>query len=194
MFGNSHLDRMRETFSDQFSSDGHDFIYRRSQRGPALRVSKLERDELLAAFNRRIRIAMWSTMSSTLIFILLLVWLVPDTGGSGAQNATWVGVAAIVSLFTGLFYRAWSAPSRELERRNPESPPLSKKEARELTYAKMTYGQLALAALMGASFIFKMSMREDVLHGSGLAWAVFGGGLVLLSVVQAVRKWRFNHH
>jgi hypothetical protein len=154
----------------------------------------LERDEFLAAFNRRIRIAMWSTMSSTIIFTLLLVWLVPDTAGPDAQRATWVGVAAIVSLFTGLFYRAWSAPSRELERRNPEGPPLSKKQARELTYAKMTYGQLALAALVGASFVLKMSMREDVLHGSGLAWVVFGGALVLLSVVQAVRKWRFNHH
>jgi hypothetical protein len=77
---------------------------------------------------------------------------------------------------------------------NPGGPALSKEEAGALTFSKITYGQLALAALMGVGLVWKMSTTIDVFHGSGLVWLVFGGGLVLLAGVQAIRKWRFGRH
>jgi len=194
MFGNAHLDRLRQAFADQFSGDGHSFIYRRYQKGAPVRVSKLERDGFVAAFNKRIRYAMWSIVPATVGLILLLVWLIPDADSPSAQIAIWGGIAAILLPFMVIFYWAWGAPSRELERRTPEGPALSKKEARALAFSKITYGQLAVAALMGVGLVWKMATKVDVLHGSGLVWLVFGGALVLLSGVQAIRKWYFSQH
>jgi hypothetical protein len=87
MFGNAHLDRVRQAFADQFSDDGHNFIYRRYQKGAPVRVSRLERDEFVAVFNRRISYAMWSTFPATVGLILLLVWLIPDADSPAAQIA-----------------------------------------------------------------------------------------------------------
>jgi hypothetical protein len=53
---------------------------------------------------------------------------------------------------------------------------------------------LALAALIGVGLVWKMSTKIDVFHGAGLVWSVFGGALVLLAGVQAIRKWRFNQY
>jgi hypothetical protein len=192
MFGNAHLDRVRQAFADQFSSDGHSFIYRRYQKGVPVRVSKLERDGFVAAFNKRIRYAMWSIVPATVGLILLLVWLIPDSDSPAAQIGMWGGIAAILLPFMMIIYRAWGAPSRELESRTPEGPALSKEEARTLAFSKITYGQLALAALMGVGLVWKMWTKIDVFHGSGLVWLVFGGALVLLAGVQAIRKWRFS--
>jgi O-antigen/teichoic acid export membrane protein len=192
MFGNAHLDRVRQAFADQFSSDGHSFIYRRYQKGVPVRVSKLERDGFVAAFNKRIRYAMWSIVPATVGLILLLVWLIPDSDSPAAQIAMWGGIAAILLPFMMIFHWAWGAPSRELGSRTPEGLALSKEEARTLAFSKITYGQLALAALMGVGLVWKMSTKIDVFHGSGLVWLVFGGALVLLAGVQAIRKWRFS--
>jgi hypothetical protein len=194
MFGNAHLDRVRQAFADQFSDDGHNFIYRRYQKGAPVRVSRLERDEFVAVFNRRISYAMWSTFPATVGLILLLVWLIPDADSPAAQIAMWGGIAAILLPFMVIFYWAWGAPSRELKRRTPEGPALSKTEARALAFSKITYGQLALAALIGVGLVWKMSTKIDVFHGAGLVWSVFGGALVLLAGVQAIRKWRFNQY
>lgn len=105
-----------------------------------VRVSKLERDGFVAAFNKRIRYAMWSIVPATVGLILLLVWLTPDTDSPAAQIAMWGGIAAILLPFMVVFYWAWGAPSRELERRTPEGPALSKEEARALAFSKITYG------------------------------------------------------
>lgn len=192
MFANAHLDRVRQAFADQFSDDGHGFIYRKYQKGVPVRVSKLERDGFVAAFNQRTRYAMWSIVPATFGLILLLAWLTPETDNPVAQIAIWGGIAAILSPFLVLFYWAWGAPSRELASRTPEGPALTKEEARALAFSKISYGQLALAALMGVGLVWKKSTKIDVVHGSGLVWLVFGGALVLLAGVQAIRKWRFS--
>lgn len=194
MFGNAHLDRLRQAFADQFSDDGHGFIYRKYQKGVPVRVSKSERDGFVATFDQRIRYAMWSIVPATVALILLLVWLIPDANGSAAQIAIWIGLGAILLPFMAIFYWAWGAPSRELERRPPEGPALTVEEARALSFSKITYSQLALAALIGIGLVWRKSTEVNVLHGSGLIWAVFGAALVIFAGVQAVRKWRFNQH
>lgn len=195
MFGNAHLDRLRQAFADQFADDGRDFIYRKYQKGVPVRVSKLERDEFVATFNKRIRYAMWSIVPATVGLILLLVWLAPnDDDSPAAQFAMWGGIATILLPFMAIFHWAWGAPSRELERRPPEGAALTREEARALAFSKITYGQLALAALMGMGLIWKMSTKVDVFHGSGLIWLVFGAALVVLAGVQTLRKWRFRQH
>jgi len=194
MFGDAHLDRLRQAFADQFSEDGHSFIYRKYQKGVPVRVSRLERDGFIAAFNKHARYAIWSSVSVTVGLTLLLVCLMPDSDSPAAQIAMWGSIAALLLPFMVILYRAWNAPSRELERRTPEGPPLSKEEARALAFSRITYGRLALMALMGVGFVWKMSLKIDIFHGSGLVWLVFGGALVLLAAVQAIRKWRFDQY
>ncbi|WP_188054722.1 hypothetical protein [Sphingosinithalassobacter sp. CS137] len=192
MFSNPHFDRVRQLFADQFSDDSRGIVYRKGQKGAPVRVSEIERDEFVATFNKRIRYAGWSIFPATLGLILLLVWLTPDADSPSAQIAMWIGIAAILVPFMVIYYWAWNAPSRELERRTPEGAPLTKEEARVLAFSKITYGQLLLAALMGVGLVWKMSAESDVFHGWGMVWLILGGVLIFLAGVQAVRKWRFG--
>ena len=194
MFGNAHFNRLRQAFDDQFSDDGHGFIYRKYQKGASVRVNKSERDGFVASFERRIRYATWSIIPAIVSLVLLLVWLVPDLDSSIGQVAMYGGITAILLLFMAIFYWAWGAPSRELERRTPEGPALSKEKTRALVFSKITYGQLALVALMGIGLVWKMSIKVDVFHGSGLVWLFCGAALIIIACVQAIRKWRFIQH
>ena len=49
----------RKSFADQFEQDGSGFIYRRSQKGEAIRVSADERNRFIDDFNRNLRRGMW---------------------------------------------------------------------------------------------------------------------------------------
>ncbi len=192
MFGSAHVDRIQQAFADQFSDSGQDFIYRKYQKGVPVRVSKSERDRFVAAFNKRIRCATWSIVPATVGLILLLFWLVPDSDSAAGQIAIWAGMAAVILPFMTIFYWSWAAPSHELERRLPEGPVLTKEEARVLALSKITYRQLALAALMGIGLIWTKSTKVDIFHGPGLIWLIFGAALVVVVGVQALRKCRFG--
>lgn len=192
MFGTSQLKRVRQTFEDQFTENAGNYLYRKNQKGAPIRVSKTERDEFVAAFSRRIRYGYWSIFPSTLILILLLAWLTPAAESPSANLALWVGLCVALSPFMIVFLWAWYAPSRELQRRVPEGAALTREEARALTFSKITYGQLMLAALIGAGLIWKMSSETDILHGWGRLWLFSGGGLIAVAAVQAARKARFD--
>jgi hypothetical protein len=118
--------------------------------------------------------------------------MAPDLEGPSWEAASWTCTAVILVIFMALFYWAWNAPSRELSRRTPEGAPLTKEQARALAFSEITYGNLTLAALMGAGLIWKMSTETDVFHGWGLIWPVLGGGLIVLAGFQAIRKWRLR--
>jgi hypothetical protein len=192
VLGNSHFDRVRQTFAHQFAADPLGCVYRKGQKGPPIRVSEIERDEFVATFNKRIRYATWSIFPATVALILALAWLIPKAGNPATDVAIWAGIGAILLPFMLIFYWAWNAPSRELRRRAPEGTALTKEEARALAFSKITYGQLALAAAMGAGLVWKMSWETDVLHGWGLVWPTLGSGLIAVAGMQAIRKFRFN--
>jgi hypothetical protein len=189
---NSHFDGVKRFFADQFAADARDFIYRKHQKGAPIRVSELERDNFVAAFNRRVDYAGWFIFPATVGLILLLAWLTPDVDSPSAQIAMWVGVAAILVPFMAIYYWAWNAPSRELGRRTPEGAAMTKEEARELGFSNITYGRLILAALMGAGLIWRTSAETDIFHGWGTVWLILGIALIGLVGVQAFRKWRFG--
>ena len=192
VLGNSHLNRVRQTFADQFATDPLGCVYRKGQKGPPFRVSELERDEFIAKFNKRIRYAIWSIFPATVALILVLVWLTPNSDSPVADLAIWAGIGAILLPFMVIFYWAWNSPSHELRSRKPEGAALTKEEAHELAFSKITYGQLALAAAMGAGLVWKMSLERAVLHGWGLIWLIFGGGSIAVAALQAIRKFCFN--
>ena len=51
MFNNLHFDRVRQLFADQFEPEGTGFLYRKSIKGAPIRVTAVERDRFVAAFN-----------------------------------------------------------------------------------------------------------------------------------------------
>jgi hypothetical protein len=61
-----------------------------------------------------------------------------------------------------------------------------------LLFAKMTYGQLGVAAIGAVFMVLRISAKNDVLHGWGRLWLVAGGILVALAGVQAVLKWKYE--
>lgn len=192
MFGHSHFDRVRQLFADQFSIDSQGLVFRKGQKGAPIRVNENERDEFVATFNKRVRYAIWSIVPSTVGLILSLAWLVPDSDSTAGQMAMWVGIAAILIPFMAIYYWAWNAPSRELDRRTPVGAALTKEEARTLAFSKITYGQLMLAALMGGGLVWERSSKTDVVHGWGVVWLIIGAALIALAGVQAIRKWRLG--
>jgi high-affinity Fe2+/Pb2+ permease len=68
----------------------------------------------------------------------------------------------------------------------------SSEEVRRLRFQRMTYGQLAGAAVTALVIPFIGSARQDVFSGWSGLWLVLARALLLLVAVQAFRKWRFE--
>jgi Na+/melibiose symporter-like transporter len=190
MFGNDHFERVRQLFTDQFEPDGTGFLYRKSLKRAPIRVTGAERDGFIGTFNRRLRYAAWSMVPATILLILLLALFVPDMDSAAGQVALWVGMGLILAPFLLVYYWAWNSPSRELERRTPVGRERTRKEVRQVMLARMTYGQLGLVVVVGFVLVLQESSRNDVLHGWGMLWLVFGAAMVIGAGVQAFRKWR----
>lgn len=193
MFGNPHFAHIRQMFADQFEQNGPDFLYRRSMKGPPIRVSSDERDHFVESFNRRLRYCGWSIVPATLLLIVALVMMMPDLDGPAGQAAIYVGIALILLPFLAGHRWAWNGPVRELSRRTPEGEALSRDEVKRLMLSKMTYSQLALAVLAAFALLWKISGKTDVLHGWGVVWPALAALLVVATAVQAFRKWRLEH-
>lgn len=189
---NGHMDALRQSFANQFSEDEHGILYRKYQKGPPFRVSRLERDGFVATYIKRMRYAIWCTALLTVGLILLLAWLIPNADSADKQVASWMGITMILLPVMAVHYWAWNAPTRALERRVPEGPALTKDQARVLGLSQITYGQLAIVPVVSAGLVWKMSMKTDVFHGSGRGWLVLGAAPVVLAAIQALRKWRYG--
>lgn len=185
-------DSYQQAFEGQFTAERHDYIYRKDRKGPPIRVSDLERDEFVAAFNKRIRLTMWCILPLAVSLILLLIFLPSRAHSLAFDMASFGGGAAIATLFMIIERWAWNAPFRELQQRAPEGPPLSKDETQALTFATITYGQLTLPSITGVWLILYMSQKTDVFHGWGLFGLLIGGGLIGYAVIQVIRKWHFT--
>lgn len=190
MFGNQHFDRVRDIFADQFQPDGSGFLYRKSSKGAAIKVSAAERDAFVAGFNRKLRNSIWGILAATMLLIGVLVVLLPDVRGTAGQVSIYAGVFAIVGIFMLVYYSAWNEPMRQLDRRPITQAALTREEARRVGLAKLSYGQLCFAVVAALALVFRQSGEHDVTQGWGLLWPIFAGLLILGAAWQALRKWR----
>lgn len=181
--------RAQQDFADQFTADGSAFIYRKSQTGEAIRVSQAERDAFVATFNRRMRYFGWCILPSALAvtmacFSAIFFWR--------SLIAAYVGFAAYLVAAWAIHKWLWNAPARELQHRTPVKPPLTREEANELTYSKMSYGGIVGGGLIAVLIVMKQSLKMDVFHGWGrLQWLV-GGVIVAITAFAAFQKWRVD--
>ena len=194
MYINSHSTRGVAIFSSQFEPDGADFLYRKSMKGPAIRVTQAERDDFVTAFGRRVRYAMWSFLGAIFVLIGLLMFLLPDGSRDGHKVSLLIGTTLILLAFVGAYYLAWTAPARALDRRPLAGAARTRTEVRQLTLAKLTYGQLALAPAAAVYLVWTGSKYADVLHNWGLLWLIVPALLIIGAAIQAVRKWLLEHN
>ena len=78
MFQRQHFEQMRDLFAEQFEPDGKDYLYRRSQKGAPIRVTAVERDAFLAAFQRHYARAFWGFLIAIILAIFGMVVLMPE--------------------------------------------------------------------------------------------------------------------
>jgi len=183
----------RQSFADQFEPRGGDFIYRRSQKGEGFKVSAAERDRFVETFDRRLRRAGWIIGIGTVALLGLVVTIAMYRNTEPSQLAIFAGIGLAMVPYLSYFRWAWAEPARELANRVPVAGERSREEVQRLRFQRITYGQLAGTAFGGLVIPFAGSSRGDLFSGWNRLWLLFGGALVLLAVVQALRKWRFEH-
>ena len=189
-----NLERVRQLFADQFEADGADFLYRKSMKGAPIRITSQERDNFVAAFNRRVRYAIWSVIPTMPLLIIVLALQFPEADSPAAQAPMYIGLALILAPILLIFLWAWYAPARELSGRPAVGEARTREDVRQRMFAKLTYGQLAIAAASAPLLIWKISAKNDVWHGWGILWLVFAALIVAMAGAQAVRKWLYEHH
>ena len=185
-------DGVRQSFADQFEQDRANFIYRRSQKGEAFRVSAEERSRFIDEFDTKLRRAKWIIYIGLTFALGGMVFLSVLRKSDLSQAVIFAAIGIAMIPYLAYFRWAWAAPARELAGRVPIAGERSPEEVRRLRFQRMTYGQLASAAFGGLVIPFIGSAHQDVFSGWNRLWLVFGGALMLFAAVQAFRKWRFD--
>jgi tetratricopeptide (TPR) repeat protein len=185
-------DAARQAFADQFEQDQSGFVYRRSQKGEAIRVSAEERQKFIDGFDRALSYGMFLMIAGVILIIGGMAVLSTLDGWDLPQGViVTVMVATTIPYFA--YYRwAWGAPSRALGGRTPIASERSRDEVRQLQFQRVTYGGLAAAAAGGLAIPLIGSSQQDVFSGWGRLWLAGGAALALFAGVQAFRKWRFE--
>jgi len=184
---------VRQSFADQFEPDGTSFIYRRSQKGEAIRVSADERSRFVDEFDRNVRLAKWIIYVGMTVVLGGIVAFSLLSRSNLSELAIVAGLGAVMIPYFAYYRWAWTAPARSLSGRTPVAGELSPEEVQRLKFQRMTYRQLGIAAMAALAFPFiASSQHEDIFSGWNRLWLFSGAALLLFVAVQAFRKWRFE--
>lgn len=86
MFRDHNFDLVRRLLADQFEAESAHYLYKKNQKGAAIRVSGAERDVFITTFNRRLRFAMWGIVIATLLLISFLSLRFPISGADRLKS------------------------------------------------------------------------------------------------------------
>lgn len=191
----SHL-RAIEVFRAQFTPDGDGYIYRRLQKGAAIRVSAHEYQAFVDAFRRTQRRLKWGLTGGFIVIIMATTFSAAafdlDTESTPWAASLLAPILALALGFLWLSIRSYARPAHLLERRAPIGGALSREEFRHQYMTKLSWQ--ALIGRIGTLFAIcvGITLRYDVLHGWGRLWL----GVIALAAVAAMlqlwRKWRFD--
>jgi hypothetical protein len=182
----------RNAFADQFEQFGNGLVYRRSQKGQAISVTVAERRKLTEDFDRRLRRANWIIYIGLTLVLGGVIGFSLIRDSDLSQAAVFIGIATVMIPYFAYYRWAWGAPARELAGRTPVAGERAPQEVRQLQFQRITYGQLATAAVAGLAIPFIGNSRQDIFSGWNRLWLVIGGALIVFAAVQAFRKWRYE--
>ena len=192
MFGNLKRNNAHELFAEQFEANGSGYLYRQSNKGAPIPVNQAERDAFIAAYARHYRLLLWGPVAGTMLLLFALVSLFPDWKPAESDAHIRVGSLILIGVILIVFRWTWNAPARALARRAPVGPARTKEELRQRLFSRLTYGQLAGGAVVAIGLPWGASGDSDVFHGWGMIWLALSAGFLILVIVQAFRKWRFE--
>src|SRR4051794_1281341 len=112
-------DRIRRAFADQFEQVGANLVYRRSQKGKAIRVSPAERSKFIAEFDRHVRRANWIIYVGLTFVCGGIVLFSLLSGSDLSRAAIFAGIGFVMIPYFAFYRWAWAAPARELAGRTP---------------------------------------------------------------------------
>ena len=188
--------RLFDLFTAQFTPDGGGHIYRKWQKGAAIRISAAEYQGFVDTFRHDQRRLKWAMIAGVIVMMLILVgWAVVthvDQHSAGATIILYGIIGALVAVFAWISTPTFTSPARTLERRAPAGGALSREAFRRRYYTAMSwkklFGQLGAMAALCVLLVAKY----DILHGWGRLWLAL---LTLLPVSAALavwRKWRYT--
>lgn len=187
--GNDSFQQSRQLFEDQFEADGDGFLYRRSQKGAPVRVTADERSRFVSEYMTRTKRGVWIGVTLTMLTIGGFVWWTLGTDVEFEGGPIWALTAVLILAIGSYSLWNWGAPARELANRTPVGRERSSAEVSQRFLQNMTYGQLAATAFAGIMLPFALRGKHDFFQGWDRLWLVMSGGIVLVAVIQAFRKW-----
>ncbi len=176
-------------FAAQFVRDGDGFLYRRSQKGPAIAVTVAERNAFVVAFDRWIDIEILVVLFGGVVAVMLAFVVFPLL--AYPMIAITVGVGVILAAVLVGLKLAWDAPAKALAGRPFVAPALSRAEAHRLDVATSSWrGIWAQVVWAGLCFLQYFAHRET----RWLAPMAFAAGVALLGMtaVRAYQKLRLR--
>jgi hypothetical protein len=188
MFTNSHLERARRLFAAQFTNHGDTVVYRKNGRGPAIPLKAQERDRLIARFSSRVSLAVYGSVGLISVGVLALVFLSVTRQIRLPGWAVTLAVLAVVIAFFGLMSWIAQEPARVLAGRAPVAPAVPAAEFRRSALSRLPWATLGSAAAIGTVSLLRVHWTHQILEGENLLWLLAGAGLLLLAVVQSLRK------
>jgi hypothetical protein len=182
-----------ELFNEQFEPHEGGFLYRRARSGPPIPVSAEERDRFVATYKRRTKCAKWLSLAAVIALIGFCVWYGKSTGTDLGNTAVVGSVVLVFGLIMIGQFWAYNYPVRELRDRAPIGGPPSTQESTRQHFATWTYPRIASIGLGGALLIAsRVKWRQDLYSGRNLYFLVIAALLVTMSIIFAIRKWRFE--
>ena len=191
IFKNEFSERQRELFADQFEAEGDGFVYRKSQKGPAIRVSTAERERFIADYDRRQRHSTWVIIVGlSLLVLAFAIWSVVAEAEL-SDPVMYLAISSVAAMSIGYMLWSWGAPARELQRRTPVAGERSRDEMKRRMLAKLSYRQLASTALLAVVACWSLAAKSGF-AGWGRLWLGLAGLTVVFTAISAFRKWRFD--
>jgi hypothetical protein len=180
-------------YDAQFGEENGHFVYRRSGKGEAYRITQEAYEDLRAAYIRQYRrtYLLFMALTLTALSAILAGMMMLDVPSDSLAFYVILGatIAPLIALFVHMNHRATTAPARLFEREIPVAPALDREERRRRALGRISYGQLLLAPVVGLVLLFSLSDDVDIWSGAGrLAWLI-PAGFSLLAAVQAWRKF-----
>jgi hypothetical protein len=188
--------RVIDVFIGQFTPDGGGYIYRRGQKGQAIRVSAAEYQGFVDDYVRAYRRTKWGLVAGLLITITALVATEIALGvdvDSAMATVSLVAVMAVgIGLCLWLFSRDFNRPARTLDRRAPVGDALSNDAFLRRYFTEMSWASLLVQIGSLTIVSLLVVLKHDVLHGWGRLWLVLPGACLIAAGVGIWRKWRYT--
>lgn len=185
---------LQTLFAAQFEATDTGYTYRKLSKGPAIKVTTQERSAFIKAFDLTLLCGLGLLVVGTISLILWAAFSASMAGEDVSKVRLSVGLVLLISAILGLHLWGWNAPAHALQDRAPSAPALSKAESTRRAFQQMPWINFPIGIAIFVGMFLKVTGGRDFLSGWNPVWLALTVAAVSFAVLQAYRKWRFEHH